>query len=215
MDFLFVSGPHAVGKSYTMNKLANDLNMLFYDTGPIMRDYHKKLAPDKSMGEWINTLESKYGKEITSYMLAKKLKDKMKQQQYSGVIVVGFRTCDGIFQFMNIMKSNDFAVLYVDGDIDLLYKNYNKRLESTSNQRKDKIMTYEEFGRYIYEELAGGLGELRECSLLKSPMTYYFRKEDNSDALYHYARQILEQTKEKSVKDQNDKENEISYLEII
>lgn len=213
MDFLFVSGPHAVGKSYTMNKLANDLNMLLYDTGPIMRDYYKKLAPDKSMGEWINILESKYGKEITAYMLAKKLKDKMKQQQYSGVIVVGFRTGDGILQFMNIVKSNDFAVLYVDGDIDLLYKNYNKRLASTSNQRQDIIMTYEEFGCYIDEELAGGLGELRECALLKSPMTYYFKKKDNSDALYHYTRQILEQTKEKSVIVQNDKENEISYHE--
>lgn len=215
MDFLFVSGPHAVGKSYTMNKLANDLNMLLYDTGPIMRDYHKKLAPDKSMAEWINILESKYGKEITSYMLAKKLKDKIKQQQYSGVIVVGFRTGDGILQFMNIMKSNNFAVLYVDGDIDLLYKNYNKRLVSTSNQRKDKIMTYEEFGRYIDEELASGLGELRECALLKSPMTYYFKKEDNNDSLYYYTRQILEQTKEKSVIEQNDKENENSYLERV
>ena len=197
MKFLFVSGPHAVGKSYTMSKLAKDLNMTLYDTGPIMREYHKKLAPDKSMGEWVTGLEAKHGKKVTAFMLAKKLKDKMKEENTSGVIIVGFRTGEGIFQFMDIMKSNDFGVLYVDGTMELLYENYNRRLQSTTNQRKDAVKTYEEFEYYINEELASGLSEIRDCALSGAPMTYYFKKEDNGDGLYHYARQILEQSKEK------------------
>ena len=196
MKYLFVSGPHAVGKSYTMSRLSKDLNVILYDTGPVMREYHRKLAPDKSMGEWVTGLEQKHGNKITAFMLGKKLRDKIKQENASQVIIVGFRTLEGIFQLMDVMKSNDFGIFYVDGTMELLYENYNRRLETTTNQRKDTVKTYEEFQKYINDELDSGLSTIRDYTLADGPMGFYFRKEDNSDALYDLIRCILEHTKE-------------------
>lgn len=196
MKYFFVSGPHAVGKSYTMNQVAKDLNVTLYDTGPIMREYHLQLAPNKTMSEWVSELEAKNGKKVTAFMLAKKLKEKMKQDNSSQAIIVGFRTLEGIAQLMEIMKSGDFGVMFVDGSMDLLYENYNNRLQQTTNQRKDLKKTYPEFQQYIENEFASGLADIRDFTLAGFPMSFYYKKDVNDNDLYYLVSYIIEQTKE-------------------
>ena len=54
MKILFLTGPHAVGKSYFMQQLATTNNFFQFDTGPEMRRMHKESLSEKNIGEWKN-----------------------------------------------------------------------------------------------------------------------------------------------------------------
>ena len=51
--FLFLTGPHAVGKSYTISELSKDIDIIIFDTGPTMRKIHSQKSPNKKILEWV------------------------------------------------------------------------------------------------------------------------------------------------------------------
>ena len=54
MRILFLTGPHAVGKSYFMQQLAENNHFFQFDTGPEMRKMHKASLSNKSIGKWVD-----------------------------------------------------------------------------------------------------------------------------------------------------------------
>ncbi len=173
MKALFLTGPHAVGKSYGVKKLQENgrlENTLIIDTGPLIRSLHKKMAPNQSFGSWIQEIEAQYGPNITNYLLVQEITAMVQQSNVDNLIVIGYRTFEGIGYFLDMMKISDYKVLYIDSSIDTLYVNYLAR---------EKYISKEDFIAYIAQEQASGLGNLRQMALNNTDNFEYFFKENN------------------------------------
>ena len=119
--------PRAAGKhTNQMAELDHDISV--FDTGPVMRYYHNRLAPNIPISQWV--LEKRYGPKITCFMLAKQLKSQMKVENTHKAIIVGFRELIGIKYLSEILKTSDFGIAYIDASVDLLYANYTNRVNS-------------------------------------------------------------------------------------
>lgn len=179
MKVLFVVGPHASGKTYSINEsLAEDnTKATVIDTGPIMRTVHKESGSNKKIGEWVLELEKIHGKDITSKIIASKIIDTINLEQSENVIIIGYRTFDSINYLVNELNIQDFEIIYVDAPISLLYTNYCKR----EGQKK----TFEEFEKYIQEEEKSGLVLLKAYSMLNYEHFSYFYKQSNEESFKH------------------------------
>ena len=170
---LFLVGPHASGKTYSSKKyIAKKENVGMIDTGPIMRELHNKMDPRLSMEEWVNNLEVQYGKDITSQLISTEIGKIMLRSEYDHFILIGFRTLEGIIYAVKHLNLEDFSILYVDANLELLYGNYLKR-EKTD-------ISLGAFQDYLENELKSGLVELRRIAISDdSRIDYYYRNSNN------------------------------------
>ena len=172
---LFIVGSHACGKTYSSKKYITtkeDVKMI--DTGPIMRKIHKKMEPETLMKDWINSLEIKYGKSITSQIISNEIEKIISNTECSKLILIGFRTFEGIAYTIEHLNIEDFSILYIDAPQELLYKNYLSR--ETEN------ISFEEFKSYLKEESNSGLAKLKQMALDGEYLDYYY-KFSNDDNL--------------------------------
>ncbi len=171
---LFLVGPHASGKTYSTNLyLKNHENVDMIDTGPIMRSLHKKYAPEISMKEWVEFLENRYGKEITSEIIAKEIGDRLFKSDAENHVVIGFRSFEGIMYTIRRLKISNYSVLYLDCPRELLYENYLARTH--------KDIDFVSFNALLDNEYELGLGSLR--NLVDYEVIDYFYKTSNEDSI--------------------------------
>ena len=170
MKILFLTGPHAVGKSYFMEELANTNKFLKFDTGPEMRKMYRESGTNKKINEWVQELENKNGPLVTCYMLCKVLESRI--QENNNIIVTGFRQIEGIKYMIEYFKPEDYEILYIDAEKTLLKSNYEKREGHISNEKFFQIIT---------EEEEWGLRKLKEYILENPEHSNYVKKQTNSD----------------------------------
>ena len=176
MKILFLTGPHAVGKSYFMNQLATKNNFFQFDTGPEMRRMHKASLSAKSIGEWVDELEKAYGSLITCDMLCKVLESR--KRNTDNIIITGFRQIEGIEYMINYFQPNNYEILYIDGTFQLLKNNF--------ISRENKNISDEEFSSYLQAEEDWGLKTLKEYVLNNQLNCRYVLKQNNSDEIANY-----------------------------
>lgn len=46
---IFIVGPHGVGKTYTTNQIKMDMNVVHFDSGPMIRDLHRRNVPSLTL----------------------------------------------------------------------------------------------------------------------------------------------------------------------
>lgn len=175
MKVLFLVGPHASGKTFTAKKYVlgkEDIKMV--DTGPIMRSIHNNVSPNTTMAEWVSNLEKQYGKDATSHLISTEIGKVMMDLSCDKFILIGFRTIEGILYTIEHLNIEDYSVLYVDASDELLFNNY--------LAREKKNISFEEFKRYLDNELKSGLINLKR-NALKNESIDYFYKLSNEDPL--------------------------------
>ena len=173
MKILFLTGPHAVGKSYFMQQLATRNNFFQFDTGPEMRKMHKESLSKKSIGEWVDELEKQYGPLITCDMLCKVLESR--KINTNNVIITGFRQIEGIEYMINYFQPENYEILYIDGTFELLKNNF--------KSRENIDISDDEFKKYLLSEEKWGLRTLREYVLNNPLNCKYIKKQSNSDEI--------------------------------
>lgn len=179
MKVLIIVGPHASGKSYSISKKLDEnlLKTTIVDTGPIMRKKHQESETQKNISEWVEELEKLNGKDITSEIITSEIKKQIELEQNENVIIIGYRTFDSINYLINSLKIEDFAIIYLDAPISLLYTNYCKR-EGTKK-------TFNEFETYIHDEEKSGLVLLKAYAMLNCEHFNYVYKQSNEESFEH------------------------------
>lgn len=175
MKVLFVVGPHASGKTYSINEslAENNIKSTIVDTGPIMRRKHQESGSVQKIGKWVCELEQLYGNDITSKIIANEIEKQINLEQNENVIIIGYRTFDSIKYLVNYLQIEDFQIIYVDAPISLLYQNY--------CAREGAKKTFNEFEFYIHEEEKSGLVLLKAYAMLNNENFQYFYKQTNDD----------------------------------
>lgn len=173
MKILFLTGPHAVGKSYFMQQLPTTNNFFQFDTGPEMRRMHKESLSTKSIGEWVDELEKKYGLLITCDMLCKVLESR--NRNTDNIIITGFRQIEGIEYMINYFQPDNYEILYIDGTFELLKNNF--------RSRENKNISDEEFNSYLLVEEDWGLKTLKKYVLNNQSNCRYIMKQSNNDEI--------------------------------
>lgn len=195
MKFLFLTGPHAVGKSYFMDELSSKTSFFTFDTGPHMRKLHKENAPELKIGEWVDELEKKYGPYITCDMLCKEF-----DKEYDGndnVIITGFRQIEGIEYMINYYQPEAYEILYVDADFHLLKSNFECR-------EKTKV-TEEDFSKYLQTEQDWGLKYLKQLAIKNTENFIYYKKNTNQDNIPVYIFENPQKNKQFTLRKNNKK----------
>lgn len=189
---LFLVGPHASGKTYSSEEyIMKNKNVRMIDTGPIMREIHKKNNPDITIGEWVKNLEARYGENITSQLISNEIAKIMYNNKDNKFILIGFRTLEGIEFTIKALDIENFSILYVDASPELLYQNYLKR--------EKKNISFEKFKEYLQNELNNGLIKVRDIALNYDTIDYYYRF-SNNDSLEEKIDSHLMGGKEKILK---------------
>lgn len=173
MKILFLTGPHAVGKSHFMQHLATNNEFFQFDTGPEMRKMHKEFAPDKLIGEWVNELEGQFGPFVTCDMLCKVFESKDRSTE--NVIITGFRQVEGIEYMVNYFQPDDYEILFIDGTFNLLKNNF--------MARENVEVSDEYFKQYLLDEEEWGLTILRNYVLNNPEHCRYIMKQSNEEII--------------------------------
>ncbi len=171
MKILFLTGPHAVGKSYFMEQLAANNDFFKFDTGPEMRKMHQESASKMNIGEWVETLEKIYGPLITCELLCKTFESR--ERESDNIIITGFRQIEGIKYMIEYLQPEDYEILYIDADFDLLKNNF--------IAREMKNISDDDFKEYLLTEEDWGLKILKNYVLNNSSNCNYVKKNQNSD----------------------------------
>ncbi len=77
---VFLVGPHGVGKTYTVNKIKELINVKHIDLGPLIREAHNVFSPNTTLGEWIREGEARYGENFTDIVLCKQIERMTKKK---------------------------------------------------------------------------------------------------------------------------------------
>lgn len=173
MKMLFLTGPHAVGKSEFMKQLAVNNSFVQFDTGPEMRRMHRESKSELNIFQWVDELESKYGSLVTCDMLCKVLESRSQNEE--NIIVTGFRQIEGIEYMINYFKPEAYEILFIDADFELLINNF--------IARENMNISDDEFKEYLLSEEEWGLRTLREYVLNNPNYCRYVKKHNNKDVI--------------------------------
>jgi tRNA (cmo5U34)-methyltransferase len=169
---LFVVGPHAVGKTFTVNKYLEDNNGISsFDTGPTMRKLFALLGNDyDNILAWVNDLTNKHGADYVTKLLCDKL---ISSNPYQNLFILGYRQIENIKHMQRHYPVEKNKILYIDGEFELLKNNYEFRTgEQIGNDA---------FKKKLDGEQDWGLRDLKNW-VKKNPLeAIYFRKQSNDD----------------------------------
>lgn len=182
--FLFLTGPHAVGKSYTISELSKVMDIVIFDTGPTMRKIHSQKSPNKKILDWVEEEEKAHGPFITCEYLCNELGTILKDNSCNNVVVIGFRQIEGIEYMANFFKMSEYKVCYFDGAVNLLKANYERR--------EGLRLTIEEFERILADEQEWGLKHIKEWIKDNPEKSLYLFKKANDDTFSKVIREYFE-----------------------
>jgi adenylate kinase family enzyme len=172
--FIYLVGPHGVGKSCFTGQLSKKFNILHIDTGPIIRSYHREANTSLSLGEWVQEKENSYGINFTNNLLLKHIQKMLKDTTEDIVIITGNRSLNGILYLNNDVAPNTKpCILYLDANKDLLKNNW--------QIRENRIVSNEEFDQILLDEIRQGLDDIKKYVKNNPESCIYLEKKDNEN----------------------------------
>jgi len=151
---VFVTGPHASGKSHAVRHSFAQEYAIF-DLGPIIRAAHSTAVPRVSFGEWITNNEKQQGQHFTDELLAKTIAAELAERPApEGTILIGNRSMRGITYLRERLGVVNSLLIYLSAPKNVLYERY--------KQREGQELTPEAFEAILQAEQAMGLGEVYE-----------------------------------------------------
>ena len=163
----FICGHRGCGKSFTAKKIKEKINCNLFDTGPIIRQAHKKYAGELSFGYWLELGEAEHGKDFTNQIICQNMSIDNNEVN----IIIGNRTLVGIKYIIDYFGIEDYKICFIDGDIELFRNNYNARENLNFNVL--------EFNQVMQLENMMGIGEIEQFVKNNPNIGMYFYKEKN------------------------------------
>ncbi len=152
---LFVTGPHASGKSAVVHHGLSE-GYAVYDLGPIIRTAFRQSGESCSFGQWLEMNEATHGPHFTDELIATTIAPQLEAKApQNGAVLIGNRSMKGIRYLQDRLQPSDSKIIYLDAPVDMLYRRYCKR-----ENRHD--LTESQFEAILNEEVCMGLLEIRE-----------------------------------------------------
>ena len=167
----FICGHRGCGKSFVAKQIKQSTDCNVFDTGPIIRNVHKKYASELSFGDWLTLGEVEYGNDFTNKVICENMNidnDKIN-------IVIGNRALDGIRYIINYFAIEDYKICFIDGDIELFRNNY--------NTRENLKFNISEFNKIMQLENMMGIGIIGEFVKNNPDSGMYFYKKNNDNVI--------------------------------
>jgi len=164
---IFITGPHNVGKSTLANWLTKR-SFVAVETGDIVRQKHRELAPDVSFYDWASAVNEEDPDFLNKCVLEEVQKRATEVQESAGslqdVVVVGNRQHSGIEFLANSVEQGDkkSVVISIKASSDELYRRHFQR----GDHRLPDI-TPEQFEEYLDYDKRMGLDEIEEHADIK------------------------------------------------
>jgi dephospho-CoA kinase len=152
---LFVSGPHASGKSFTVNSALGE-GFAVFDLGPLIRKIHQEQTSTLTYDEWVSANETAHGYDFTSEVLSEVIRPKIKDRTApNGAIIIGNRSISGIEYFKRKLQPADTRIVYFEATLSVLHERYRSR----ENQPE---LSTEAFKSILEKDSAMGLETVRD-----------------------------------------------------
>lgn len=166
----FICGNKGSGKTYLANQLQRANKFQIKDTGPILRKIYISQKEKNSFGEWIKNNELIFGDNFSNIAIC----ENISIEANKNYTIVGNRSIEGIKYTINYFNIKDFRIIFIDGDHDLFFQNYN-------NREKSKIEA-KEYKELLNIESNMGIERLKQYikENPKEGKVYYKTKNDNS-----------------------------------
>ncbi|MCX6729251.1 MAG: hypothetical protein NTV95_01215 [Candidatus Saccharibacteria bacterium] len=152
---LFVTGPHASGKSAIVHASFSTPENNIHDLGPIIRENHRKADTALSLGKWIIENEAIFSTSFTDELLVNEIRPSYNEAPPKGLILIGSRSLNGIEYILQAIEPSDHKIVYVDADYETLFQRY-------KNREILEDLNYEKFNKILDEEVGMGLHEIKE-----------------------------------------------------
>lgn len=194
-ELYFITGHHAVGKTYLVNQL-QQLNPAFvhFDTGPEVRAIYKDAKTVLSFKEWEKTNTMKYGDHFVDDLLCEKLKS-LQLSENDILLITGFRSIEGITYTAKQLNVGKPQIVYIDSIYPLMKENYEKR--------ENTILTDKEFISLLAEENKRGLNNIKEYVKNNSQACKLLYNLDNTSLVNKFLDFTFEITRGKNEKQIN------------
>lgn len=178
-NVFFLVGPHGVGKTYTINKIKEKINVKHIDLGPLIREAHSVFSPNTTLGEWIKEGEEKYGKNFTDIVLCKQIERLTREDDLDITVITGSRSLNGIKFIIDKFSIENPQIIYISAPFTQLKTNY---------ERRERIsLTDEQFVKILQEEKDMGLEQLEQYAI--NYCTYL--QNDNTDSFIRTINNII------------------------
>lgn len=171
-NIYFIAGHHGVGKTYLVNELKEEIDLIHFDTGPMIRMMYENSNSKISFKNWILVGEKKYGIDFTNKILCKKIEETLNEQNKSNIIITGNRSLEGILYLSKYFLVAFPSIIYLEAPFSLLKANY--------EARERKTLSDLEFENKLLEEDKSGLYNIK-AYVFEHPDTCLFADKINND----------------------------------
>jgi dephospho-CoA kinase len=159
---IFVTGPHAVGKTLLAEKLALE-GFWSIDLGPTLRSIWQGLSPNIPFGEFVSRGENILGIHFTDDLLVqavnRKLLDLKDSSDRQDLLIIGSRSPQGInYLKEHVLRHNgkDVVILYLDAPESVLHMRY--------CMRENVDISLEEFRAILEKDKKLGLEDIKHMA---------------------------------------------------
>lgn len=151
---MFLTGPHASGKTEAARLLHDVLGYPFIDLGPAIRQEHANSGSQVSLGEWITEQEAVLGSDFTDALLSARVSEARSNQWHPlGFVVIGSRSLRGLVYIENHLRPADRLHMHIDALPRLLHDRFDARehteltdLEFSEKLERDVKMGIDQLG---------------------------------------------------------------------
>jgi len=181
----FIAGHHGIGKTYLLNQLSEEFELLHIDTGPLIRKiYQEQTNGNISIGEWVRNGETKFNGNFTNDVLCHAMEYDINNVKNIPIFITGNRSIEGIHYISSYFGfDGKVKIIYLDAPFTLLKDNY--------MFREGKSLTDDEFISILGNEIASGLNDIKEYVLNNPSECWYYFKRTNDSQIYESLRSEL------------------------
>lgn len=156
---LFITGPHAAGKTMTAAILARH-GFVSIDLGPTLRDCYKCSGYQGTFLEWIAAGERRMGRHFTDKVIVREVRKFLsttaKRALVPDVVIVGSRSIAGINHLIRNLNScvpGPHRIVYIDAPRQILFARYRRR--------EGRNIPHSEFHKLLKADRDLGVNEIR------------------------------------------------------
>lgn len=155
---LFVTGPHAAGKTHMAGRL-KEHGFSTVDLGPVIRAAHQEMAPNMSFGEFLRDGELREGPDFSDNLLVARIQNRVDRGEFStckDLAFIGSRSLRGIrFLQDRLTFCSEVApkIIYIEAPEPVLYQRW--------CEREGRSVPITEFRTILAKDVSLGLNTIK------------------------------------------------------
>lgn len=186
MELDFFTGYHGSGKTFTANSLAEGIDAVVADTGPIIRaEFGNSGINDFS--EWNRSMENELGSDYSDIIVINGLKRILATRKPKHLFVVGNRNINGIQYVRDNLEGNISKILFFERPFYVMKSGY--------ESRTGKNLTDDEFAKILKDDEGRGLLGIKSYCEANSTMCSIIRSDKYDLDSINLAREAIKITR--------------------